>query len=181
MTALQNSRTHRYVSVCADGTLKLDRLWSGLCLPSDERLCTCENRKVTVKHLSVLCVCVCCVCVLCVCVCCVCVCVLCVCCVCMLCVLCVCVCVCCVCVVCVVCVCVMYVCVCVCAPHSPSRKDTFRHHNSGKKHEARPPITGCRHALANLMIVSCVLCPILVLLTFLSCHVVLHLHISIKL
>ena len=43
-----------------------------------------------------------------------------------------------------------------------------------------PPQTGCR-ALAHLMIVSCVLCPIFVLLTCLSCYFALHLHTSIKL
>ena len=47
-------------------------------------------------------------------------------------------------------------------------------------HETHPPLTGCRHAFAHLMIVSCVLCPILVLITCLSCYVALHLHITIK-
>ena len=47
-----------------------------------------------------------------------------------------------------------------------------------KMHETHPPRTGCRHALAHLMIVSRsgLLCPTLVLLTCLSCHVAPHLH-----
>ena len=70
------------------------------------------------------------------------------------------------------------------APHQPSRKDTFIRHNSGKEiHETHPlqTLTGCRHALAHVTLVSCVFCTNLVLLTCLSCHVALHLHISAKL